>query len=220
MNLRPLSLLGLALVSAGSALGCDPRGVSLGTEELCVADADLELAQATSTEHVSTCARIGENQLVNASFEAPLITCHDGTYCHFPAAEVEGWQTTSTTRLIEIWHDGYIGVPAPEGSQFVELDATSQDTLSQEVASVPGQLMYWSLLHRGRIERETVELRIGPPQATVSQAVLTSATDAWYPYSGLYRTGDAETVTRFELVSRTGLAEGNLIDAVVFAPVD
>jgi hypothetical protein len=32
--------------------------------------------------------------------------------------------------------------------------------------------------------------------------------------------GEAETITRFELASRSGIAEGNLIDAVVFAPVD
>jgi hypothetical protein len=215
-----LHLLPLALLAAATVLGCDPRGISVGSEELCVADRDLRRAQATSSEQVSNCARIGENQLINADFEAPIVNCFAGTFCHFPAADVEGWQTTSATREIEIWHDGYMGVPSPEGSQFVELDASSQDTLSQDVASQPGQLMYWSFLHRGRNGLESVELRIGPPQATVSQAVVTSATDAWYPYRGLYRTGDAQRVTRFELVSLTGQAEGNLIDAVELAPVD
>lgn len=217
MNLR---ILTLAVLAAGSALGCDARGINVGTEDLCVPDADLSTAQATSPEDFSTCARIGENQLIDGDFEAPLVTCHGGAYCHFPAADIEGWQTTSGDQVIEIWHDGHWGVPAPEGDQFVELDANSQDTLWQDVASQPDQLMYWSFLHRGRNVLESVELRIGPPQATVSQAVLTSPTDAWYLYSGLYRTGDAELVTRFELVSRTGVLEGNLVDSVVFAPVD
>jgi hypothetical protein len=213
----------LCLIAAFSCtLGCDARGVSLGTEELCIADPALSLAQVHSDgEPVSTCARIGENRLFNAGFEAPVIgACGNGNFCQFSAAEVEGWDTTSADQLIEIWHDQHYDVPAPDGSQFVELDATSQDTVSQDVALPPGQLMYWSFVHRGRNGIESVELRIGPPDITSSQGVFTSAADAWYPYSGLYRVGDAERLTRFALVSRTGLAEGNLLDSIVFAPVD
>lgn len=215
MNFRLLALWGLTFAAA---IGCDARGVSLGTEELCVPDPELRLAQATSTEVLSPCARIGENQLVNASFEEPIVSCSDIDFCKFPPGEVEGWQTTGVT--IELWQDGKMRVPAPEGGQFVELDADSQDTLSQEVASQPGQLMYWSFLHRGRNGVESIELRIGPPEATVSQQILEGEADAWTRHSGLYRVGDAQVTTRFELVSRTGLLEGNLVDAVVFAPVD
>ena len=48
----------LGVLATSAALGCDPRGVSLGTEELCVADRDLSAAAAESTETVSACARI------------------------------------------------------------------------------------------------------------------------------------------------------------------
>lgn len=218
MNLRLLSFTVLAAI--GCALGCDPRGISVGTEELCVADPVLLLAQATSAEEISPCARIGENQLANPGFETPLVECTPGSYCQFPAGELGGWETTSADQVIEVWRDGHMDVPAPGGNQFLELNAKSQDTLAQEVASVPGQLMYWSLLHRGRNGLESVAVRIGPPEATVRQTVLKSEADAWYPHSGLYRVGDAELITRFELVSLTPLAEGNLIDDVVFAPVD
>jgi hypothetical protein len=218
MNLP--SLLLCVLAAAGPALGCDARGISVGTEELCIADSELLRAEADSDEHVSTCDRIGENQLRNASFEVPVDTCQNDTFCQFPAQDLGGWQTTSAAQVIEVWRDGYLGVPAPDGSQFVELDATSQDTISQEVALPPGQLMYWSFLHRGRNGIETVQLRVGPPEATVSQGVFTSEADAWSSYSGLYRVGETEVVTRVEIVSRTGSNEGNLIDAVVFAPVD
>ena len=217
MKLRLLALA--ALAAAGQTLGCDPRGVSVGTEELCVADAQLQRAQETSTEPLSTCAIIGENQLTNAGFETPSVNCA-GNYCQFPVGELGGWATTSADQVIEVWRDGHMDVPSPEGSQFVELNARAQDTLSQEVASVPGQLMYWSLLHRGRNGLEEAEVRIGPPEATATQVVLRSDADAWYLYSGLYRVGEAEVVTRFELASLTRLAEGNLIDDVVFAPVD
>jgi hypothetical protein len=211
-----------SIAAAICALGCDPRGVSVGTEELCIADPTILRAESHANgERVSSCARLGENRLVNAGFETPVVgNCENGAFCQFPAADVEGWDTTSGEQVIEIWHDQHMSVPAPEGSQFVELDATSQDTVSQDVALPPGQLMYWSFLHHGRIGIESVELRIGPPNSTTSQGVFTSAADAWYPYSGLYRVGDSERLTRFALVSRTGLAEGNLLDSIVFAPVD
>ena len=207
-------------LTACLGLACDPRGVSLGSEELCVADSALVTAELGSDEQVSTCARIGGNQLSNPDFELPIVTCQNGDFCQFPAADTEGWQTTSESQVIEIWHDGYRGVPASEGSQFVELDATSRDTLWQELALPPDQLMYWSFAHRGRNGVESVQLRIGPPDATVSQGVFPSPADAWSEYSGLYRVGPAEPVTRLELVSRSGLAEGNLVDNVVFAPVE
>ena len=210
----------LGVLAAGLGLACDPRGVSLGTEELCVADSELVTAELDSAEQVSTCARIGRNQLSNPDFELPVVTCQNGSFCQFPAADTEGWQTTSESQVIEVWHDGYLGVPAPEGSQFVELDATSRDTLWQELALPPDQLMYWSFLHRGRVGVESVQVRIGPPDATVSQGVFSSPADVWDKHSGLYRVGAAEPVTRLELVSRSGLAEGNLVDNVVFAPVE
>ena len=217
MSARTLSL---GVIASCWALACDPRGVSLGTEELCVADADLVAAAAESTETVSPCAAIGKNQLINPGFEVPVITCFANAFCRFPAAEVDGWQTSSAQEVIEIWHDGYMNVPAPAGSQFVELNADSRDTLSQELALPPGQLMYWSFVHRGRNGIESVELRIGPPDAERTQRVISSPEDAWYPRSGLYRVGNDELMTRFALVSRTGAAEGNLVDSVVFAPVN
>jgi hypothetical protein len=212
--------LSLGMVASCWALACDPHGISLGTEELCAADAELVVAAAESTETVSPCAVLGKNKLINPGFEIPVVTCFNASFCRFPAAEVDGWQTSSADSVIELWHDGYMDVPAPDGSQFVELNADSRDTLSQQLALRPGQLMYWSFVHRGRNGIESVELRIGSPEAERSQRVVSSPEDAWYLYSGLYRVGDDEPMTRFALVSRTGIAEGNLIDDVVFAPVN
>jgi hypothetical protein len=215
-NALLVSVLGIGHV------GCDARGVSLGTEELCVADARLSLASGQLRDsELSTCSRIGDNRLADSGFETPVVgDCEAGLYCQFSAADVQGWHTSSEAQVIEIWHDMHLKIPAPEGSQFVELDAQSPDSLWQDVALRPGQLMYWSLLHRGRNGAESMELMIGPPEATQSQGVLTSDAAAWYPYDGLYRVGEMETLTRFALESRTGLAEGNLVDAVVFAPVE
>jgi hypothetical protein len=208
------------LASAMLVLGCDARGVSLGSEEQCVLDPRFAALTTPSDEQVSNCAELGENALTDPSFETPIVgPCRGGLFCQFPAADVEGWQTTSELQLIEIWNDGYLNVPAPDGKQFAELDAESQDTVWQDVALPPGQLMYWSLQHRGRNGLERMELFIGPPDATVSQGTLESPADAWHSYSGFYRVGTAEPLTRFALASRTGTMQGNLVDSVVFAPV-
>lgn len=226
MNERPTMLsrkLPSALLPLVWALfACQPVGVSLGAQELCVADPRLADPKLRSNgEKVSVCAVLGENVLVNAGIEAPVVgPCEDGMFCQFANAEVPGWDSTSATQVIEVWNDGHEDVPAAEGAQFVELDADSQDTVWQDVALTPGQLVYWSLLHRGREGVDSFELRIGPPEAPILQGLITSPEDAWYPYSGLYRLGQTETLTRFALVSRSGTDKGNLVDATFLARVD
>jgi hypothetical protein len=204
--------------------GCEAHGVDVGTEELCIKDQRLASAERRpGSEAVSNCAVVGDNQLLNAGFEAPLVgppCTADGLFCQFPAVEVMGWSTSSAEQVIEIWLDAHQGVSAAEGSQFGELDARSRDTLFQDVALLPGQLMLWSLVHRGRTGIDSLEVRIGSPDAPTTQATLSSPEDAWYEYSGLYRVGDDEPLTRFALVSRNGEEEGNLVDAVMFAPVN
>jgi hypothetical protein len=204
--------------------GCDARGVSLGTEELCVKDARLVSAeQRSQVEPISNCAVIGENQLANAGFEAPIVSTacgESGLFCQFPATEVMGWSTSSSDQVIELWLSGHMSVPSPEGSQVGELNARSRDTLWQELALPPGQLMYWSLLHRGREGIDSMELQLGPPDALRIQATISSPEDDWYPHSGFYRVASDEPLTRFALVSRNAEDEGNLVDSVVFAPVN
>lgn len=217
---HPRSALSVLLLS--NLLGCDPHGVSLGAQEPCVSDPRLSTPELLSgAELVSNCALVGDNVLPNASFEAPPIAgCGDGSFCQFPVADVPNWKTTDESQVIEIWNDGHRGVPAYAGTQFVELNASMRATVWQDIALTPGQLMYWSLFHHGREGVDSFELQLGPPEALVSQGLFSSPEDAWYPYSGLYRVGVTETLTRFALVSRVGVAEGNLIDAIVLAPVD
>jgi len=217
-NTTALSCRALALL----ATACGTHGVSLGAEELCVADPRLTSPDLLSgQETVTSCARIGSNVLVDAGFELPLVgPCQNGLFCQFPAADVPGWDTTDINQVIELWSSGHQDVPADEGAQFVELNADSQGTVWQDVALSPGQLMYWSLAHHGRDGVEAFELHIGPPEMQTSQGSFTSDADAWYRYSGLYRIRPAETLTRFALVSGTAGSFGNLIDSTFFAPVD
>jgi hypothetical protein len=63
---------------------------------------------------------------------------------------VPGWTTTASDALIEIWSSGFNGVASPDGEQFAELNATQDSELYQDVATVPGQKLTWSLYHRAR----------------------------------------------------------------------
>jgi hypothetical protein len=50
--------------------------------------------------------------LVNGSFETPFV--NDGTYALYSPNDVPGWNTDDSA--IEIWGNGFLGVPAAEGS--------------------------------------------------------------------------------------------------------
>ena len=213
--MRPLRALALF---ASLLLGCSARGVSVGSEEQCEPDPELAAAAKASELTVSTCARFGENQLEDAGFEEP--SCLNDAPCQFPASDVPAWSTTSITPVIELWVDGQEGVPTEQGQQFAELDADSQDTLSQDVSLSPGQLVYWAFSQRGRDGIDSLELRIGPPDKLHSQGVFSAPNDEWRRYSGLYRVGAGETTTQFALVSRSGTTRGNFVDDVVLALVD
>jgi len=205
------------------ALGCGSQGVSLGSEEACMPDPKLAAAQERFADvSVPACAAIGQNQLVNPGMESPPLSaiseCAD--FCQVKATQVWGWRTTSETQVIEVWSDGYWGVPAAEGSQFVELDADTPDTLYQDVVLTPGKPVYWSVLHRGRLGTETVEVLLGPPERPISQGVFESTEEDWQEHSGVYLVGKNELVTRFSLASRSGTTQGNLVDHAVLAPIE
>lgn len=213
-----LTLVACALGS----VACDERGVSLGTEELCQSDPLLVIAQERNPqEALPRCANLGGNRLVNAGFETPVIgDCNNGDFCQFPATSLPGWDTTSEQQVIEVWNDQKMGFAAYEGKQYIELDANSQDTVFQDLALPAGQLMYWSLAHHGRNGVESFELLLGVPDAPPSQGLIESSNQGWTSFSGLYRVGSDEPITRFALSSRTAGSEGNLVDGVVFAPVE
>lgn len=210
----------LALV----ALGCGSRGVSLGSEEACVVDAQLTAAQESSGAlSLPACATIGPNQLVNHGMESPPLGAVGGCvtdFCQITAPRVPGWRTTSEAQVIEVWMHGHWGVPASEGTQFVELDADTPDTLYQDVVLTPNELVYWAVLHRGRLGDERIEVFVGPPEAPHSQGSFTSSEQDWQRHSGIYRVGSEETVTRLSLASRSGTTEGNLVDDAVLAPIE
>ncbi|UJB72121.1 hypothetical protein HRE53_20475 [Acaryochloris sp. 'Moss Beach'] len=86
--------------------------------------------------------------------------------------------------------------------------------------------MGWQFAHRGRTGNDTMEFRLGPPGATVSQGTFTSGNDVndpnegWKLYNGTYTVPAGQYVTRVELravSTATGdIRAGNFIDTVDF----
>jgi Big-like domain-containing protein len=164
--------------------------------------------------------------VANGSFEAPPVT----GYQMLPDASTNpaiGWHTTATDRLVELWRTGFNGVPAADGQQFAELNANEFATLYQDLPTVPGAVMTWSLYHRGVAGTDTMHVLVGAPGAAVAQTPagasspdITDGNTAWRRYTGTYVVPPGQTVTRFSFqsVSTAGgnPATGNLLDGVMF----
>ncbi|MFI5843823.1 Ig-like domain-containing protein [Catenuloplanes sp. NPDC051500] len=185
-------------------------------------------ACGTSTAQVTVTVPCTDTpiRLTNGSFEAP-----SGTGVQFrPDASTDpaiGWRTTDPSGELELWSHGALGVPSADGQQFAELNAYQPATLYQDLPTVPGTRMTWSLYHRGRSGIDVMHALIGAPGATVAQTPAGTSTPdiaddntAWRQYTGVYVVPAGQTVTRFafQSVTTTGNAPaaGNFLDGVTF----
>ena len=172
---------------------------------------------ARAAQNPASCASsIG---LVDGGFEEPVIAAN--TYSFLQQSKVPGWSTTATDSNIEIWHNNFNGVTAAVGTQFAELNATQPSALYQDLPTIPGTVMRWSLAHRGRAGMDTMAVNIGPANGTlVEQGRFSDDTSAWGRYSGFYTVPLGQTTTRFSFaaVSTYGgnLSVGNFLDDISF----
>jgi hypothetical protein len=138
------------------------------------------------------------------------------------------------------------GVNPSEGLYFAELNADASGTLYQDIATVPGTTLRWSLDHRGRRtgnQVDTMNLKIGPAGgALVAQTPTTRPANSgsgismqdgrgstatqtgggtaggWGTYRGVYTVPAGQTTTRFSFESTDAGSGGNLLDNIVFTP--
>jgi hypothetical protein len=195
-----------------------------------VATAPIAIAALLTAGAAPVLAQCGidEPTLQNGGFETPPVP--PGTFVQLPAAQVPPWQTTDSLGEIELWGDGFLGVPAAEESNFAELNAHSDGTLYQDVISVPGEEMTWELLHRARVGVDSMRVLIG--DATTADvfsdngwdfisADLSDDTTAWGMHTDTYVVPAGQTCTRFAFRTvSTGSGSGsvgNFLDAVSFS---
>lgn len=172
--------------------------------------------------------------LANSSFEEPTLK---GTR-FLTDDKVPGWSTTAADRQIELWGPGNAfanrgnEVPATDGRQFAELNATQPSMLYQDVATTPGQKLRWRIRHRARdisrrVDADTMHVLIGAPgeespqtpSGTTGPDILD--TDAeWGTWTGVYTVPPGQTTTRFgfKAVSAASgnAARGNFLDDITF----
>ncbi|MCS5420691.1 MULTISPECIES: DUF642 domain-containing protein [Psychrilyobacter] len=151
----------------------------------------------------------------NPSFESLPRTVN--TWSLFNEDEIEHWQTTATDGQIEVWNDGFQGVNAVEGDYFLELNANQVASLYQDIVTIPGTTLVWSVSHRGRTGTDTAALSVGGSGGDLDlQETMTTGNDGWVTYTQEYVVPEGQTVTRFSLDSidsaSSSLSVGNLID--------
>ncbi len=155
----------------------------------------------------------------NGSFDTPTVTASVGL-----TTSIACWSTTASDGNMEIWGNGFAGVPSYGGAQFVELNATQAATMYQAFSVTSGVPLSIGFAHRGRSGLDTVEVAIGPVGGPFT--ILGRWGDgntAWGYHTTSYTpTSTAVYQIRFTPVYWTGgnVAIGNFFDALsVTAPI-
>ena len=76
----------------------------------------------------------------------------NGNYTFYPQECIPYWQTTAPDDVIEVWGSGFLGVPAYEGNNFIEINASSSasQALYQTFSATIGTTYQLQFAHRGR----------------------------------------------------------------------
>jgi len=166
--------------------------------------------------------------LNNPGFEEPVYRSDIFTVNHPVQANVPSWSTTNSSGTIEIWSHGNLAtndelhVPSDTGVQHAELNDNHVSSLYQDIETIPGSVITWSVAHRGRRGVDVATVSIGAPGTALTVVeTMTDDTSGWGHYTGTYVVPDGQTVTRFSFdsISAAGDDEtvGNFIDSFTLA---
>ncbi|GLB50960.1 gliding motility-associated C-terminal domain-containing protein [Neptunitalea lumnitzerae] len=162
---------------------------------------------------------------INSDFELPVVS---GIYPPQVSHNlVQGWRTTATDGLIEIWPTpNFESVPSYSGNQFIELNATNTSLdqgVYQDYQTPAATTFTYSFAHRARRPGGFDECKLlsGPPGGPYVEVGTFQADDsAWVLNTGTHTTPSAQPVTRFIFqASQTVTGDpsiGNFLDAVSF----
>jgi uncharacterized repeat protein (TIGR01451 family) len=172
------------------------------------------LADRAQGETVTPSCPVVPVALSNDSFESPVVEARERRI--IDGSAVTGWIGSGTNGKVTLLASGWTDINAAVGRQFAQLSG-SPARLSQDVASVPGTSLAWSLSHRAVNGSASMRVLIGSPgSAGKEQAVVTDST-TWTRHGGTYKVPDGQTITRITLLPADGSApDANLVDEVSF----
>lgn len=172
---------------------------------------------------LTTCLCMGAQagaDLVDGSFESFDVP----GYGFYSGGFDTPWLTTAPDNLIEGWSDGFLGVPAYEGSHFAELNANYASTLYQDVNGLGDfQQINWRFAHRGRDGIDTMRFTItdlgtdqqfgGGDDTILFTGDFSDGNTAWGLYGGTVTSIGNLTRFAFEALSAVGgSTQGNFLD--------
>ena len=150
----------------------------------------------------------------NSSFEdTPNVPAEQFRF--IDADLIPSWSTTATDNIIEIWQTGFRGVESYDGEQHAELNATQFSALFQDIETVPGSSLEWTVAHRGRAGTDTATFNVGPPEGPLTVVeLMVSPEGFWSVYTGSVIIPEGQTTTRvmFEAIDALVGGTGNFID--------
>ena len=145
-----------------------------------------------------------------------------GSFAITDADNIEGWETDEPNNQIEVWTDGFIGVPAYDGSYFIEMNVNSPARLFQKLAVPNGKgVLSWQVAHRARggattINNAEVIIAENIDGVLVDNVVqvMSSPGGEWTVYSGVFTKpcGVTEVEIAFNSLDAGGF--GNFLDGV------
>ena len=148
-------------------MNTDPKSITPTLSSAAARRLFCALSLATACWAPSAFAQV-QRSFANPGFESPVLVAAPGdTGCYLQIDEslVPGWTTTHPSqggsgscispaagsgRLIELWSSNFQGVPARQGNNFSELNASASSRLYQNVCLINGESINWRFSHRGR----------------------------------------------------------------------
>jgi hypothetical protein len=164
--------------------------------------------------------------VINGGFEEPSFT---GIMSFFPT--IPGWNTTEP--VFELWNSGFLGVPAPEGNQFAELNAWTYGTYSQTIPAIgTGEQIGFQFAHRGREGAEVMRFTLtdlgangavgGGDDTVLFSKDYTDALEWGFHYASsedpILALGNPVEITYESVFTVGGDGKGNFLDAVDVGP--
>ncbi|MCX6286646.1 MAG: gliding motility-associated C-terminal domain-containing protein [Bacteroidetes bacterium] len=161
------------------------------------------------------------NHLCNSDFEDKQLVA-PGSQGIFNEDSVSCWKTTATDHMIEVWGNGFNGVPSYSGNQFIELNANMVGTLYQTFTATPGTTVTISFAHRGRVGyTNQMSVAIEPAPIGSGAAIVletdTASISAWTMHTVTYTfpgSGSSYVLSFISLPVGGTSAGGNFLDAI------